>query len=347
MVQTKSPEAQSVLWRIIYDDDYRPSGATPRDIPWTQPWQTIKGAGWSDHLPPGDRPGFVFGNATGSGTLGFHSTAGRSTNIKFRDYAAYDQAHSGHGFEGESTVSDLKLDLYYDRQTGEGPLRLSLSKLDDRFIAEILPAQVLLHHEHNGREIGPPQTTSVAAQQPGPHRFVFTNVDYEVTLQMDGHVLLQTTPEQYHPDIPKLLENLKSGLNDPQPEVQISADRQTCQISHVGLWRDIYYTQSVVSGSNSMMVYGNPIKSRYGDAGPVELGPGEYFVMGDNSPMSSDARFWTEPVDLPNELLHCEGGRVPERFMLGRAFFVYWPAGFRPKGLPGLIPNFGEMRFIR
>ena len=43
-----------------------------------------------------------------------------------------------------------------------------------------------------------------------------------------------------------------------------------------------------------------------------------------------------------------ESGRVPERFLLGRAFFVYWPAGYRPfsPGMPGLIPNFGEMRFI-
>jgi hypothetical protein len=33
--------------------------------------------------------------------------------------------------------------------------------------------------------------------------------------------------------------------------------------------------------------------------------------------------------------------------MLGKAFFVYWPAGYRPlPGLPGFIPNFGEMRFI-
>jgi hypothetical protein len=38
---------------------------------------------------------------------------------------------------------------------------------------------------------------------------------------------------------------------------------------------------------------------------------------------------------------------VPERFLLGRAFFVYWPAGFRPiESAPAVVPNFGEMRFI-
>jgi hypothetical protein len=34
--------------------------------------------------------------------------------------------------------------------------------------------------------------------------------------------------------------------------------------------------------------------------------------------------------------------------MLGKAFFVYWPGGFRPltDNAPGVVPNFGDMRFI-
>ena len=80
----------------------------------------------------------------------------------------------------------------------------------------------------------------------------------------------------------------------------------------------------------------------------IHLGPEEYFVLGDNALISGDARYWKVPIDLPADKLHVEAGRVPGRFMLGRAFFVYWPAGFRPApALPGLAPNFGDMRFIR
>jgi hypothetical protein len=58
---------------------------------------------------------------------------------------------------------------------------------------------------------------------------------------------------------------------------------------------------------------------------------------------------WKNNVALPGEdLPFVEHGRVPARFLLGKAFFVYWPAGHRPFGWDwGIIPNFGEMRFIR
>ena len=43
----------------------------------------------------------------------------------------------------------------------------------------------------------------------------------------------------------------------------------------------------------------------------IEVQPGHYLCMGDNSPESSDGRTW---------------GLVPERLLLGRALLVYWPA---------------------
>ena len=74
----------------------------------------------------------------------------------------------------------------------------------------------------------------------------------------------------------------------------------------------------------------------------------EYFVLGDNSILSGDARTWVEPVRLDTEELDVAAGRVPGRFMIGKAFFVYWPAGYRPfsQTMPGIVPNFGDLRFI-
>ncbi|MGI8712224.1 MAG: signal peptidase I [Solirubrobacteraceae bacterium] len=40
--------------------------------------------------------------------------------------------------------------------------------------------------------------------------------------------------------------------------------------------------------------------------------PGEYFMMGDNRAVSDDSRFW---------------GPIPQRWIIGVAFFTYWPPG--------------------
>jgi hypothetical protein len=115
----------------------------------------------------------------------------------------------------------------------------------------------------------------------------------------------------------------------------------------VRLARDIYY----INRGNHYTPEGSPNSGEPFWASPqniMDLGPDEYFVMGDNSQVSLDARFWGAPVDLPHEGNYQVGpGRVPGRFMLGKAFFVYWPAGYRPESLPyGVRPDFGDMRFI-
>ncbi len=43
---------------------------------------------------------------------------------------------------------------------------------------------------------------------------------------------------------------------------------------------------------------------------PVQIPPGHFYVLGDNSASSRDSRFW---------------GFVPRRQIVGKAFLVYWP----------------------
>ena len=49
-----------------------------------------------------------------------------------------------------------------------------------------------------------------------------------------------------------------------------------------------------------------------------ELGPDQYFALGDNSPNSSDSRFWTGEHYFDRDLL------------IGKAFFIYWPRALVP-----------------
>src|SRR5205085_1052767 len=82
----------------------------------------------------------------------------------------------------------------------------------------------------------------------------------------------------YPPDVDELRS--RGGRALPLPEVSIEAGRQRATLSHVSLWRDVYYT---ASGSSTWL--------RNDPPNSTTLGPDEYFVMGDNSAASSDARF--------------------------------------------------------
>lgn len=332
-VQRKPRHVQDALWRIVCDGDFVPR----RDA--FQPWVVERGAGWDIGAPDHPKRVYTFdANQSGaSGTIRFDPAFNRGRAMT--DFLAYAQVQSGH-----HNVSDVKLSLLYDRQAGDGPLRMRLTKLDDTFTAELTPRGAKLFRKRGvpsaddndlGEQIA--AADNVGALGGGPIQLDFINVDYGVTLRVGDVDLLHA---DYDPDVDALLNTDERGVRSPKAEVRITAAAQRCALSHVSLWRDVYYTNGP-AGPNQIR-WARPEE-------PIHLGPDEYFVLGDNTVISKDARYWDKPINLPDEDLEVAAGRVPGRFMLGKAFFVYWPAGYRPLGskhLPGLIPNFGDMRLI-
>lgn len=350
-VQTKPREVQESLWRLIHDSDYRPRGVQRLNSPtYREPWTPRSGqSGWDLGPPDGvaaERM-FKFNNLTGAAEIFFNDgvNIGQPRISAFNDWLAYD-SEAGRGASRWNLVGDLKLQFFYDRKAGDGPLRLTLSKRGQNFVAEIgkTSARLLLAGaDGQMQELIPAKEFSA---RNGPMSVEFSSADYQVTLRINDRNVLQTTPQQYAPNMSSLLAN--TGPDAPAPQVRISAENQQAALSHVSLWRDIYYLSE---GKAEVRRNGRltPEDFRGTADNIMQLGPDEFFTMGDNSQISGDGRYWSEPTILPYEGLNVEPGKVPARFMLGKAFFVYWPAGYRPfesSNVPAVVPNFGDMRFI-
>jgi len=76
-------------------------------------------------------------------------------------------------------------------------------------------------------------------------------------------------------------------------------------------------------------------------------------MCGDNSAASRDSRMWGRPSPLVESVFGTGHGYdapfvVPRPLLLGKAWSVYFPAPVSPMaGLPKIMPDFGELRFIR
>ncbi len=377
VVQPKPNRVQGALWRLVYDNDHLPKGlsrsyADPitqivelQEPEWRQPWTQTQGSGWTT-----EGRSFRF-DGSAAGRLDFDVSASPST-FPMTDWLAYASTKFmtrfanpdnfrplQHEYPPSRTrlneVSDLKLQAVYRRTSGEGAMRFGLIKRQTALYAELLPGRyrIMLRNDAGEREIASGEYPSLGSG--AGTQVEFSNVDYQLTLRLDGKEVARSSPDSYAPDIAGLIEEFQAGIDSPPGGAFIEASAQEAELSHVSLWRDIYYINQRDPDTGAMPRWASPSGFPIGDGPPafnsgaqlIRLGPGEYFTLGDNSTMSLDARMWYAPIRLPDEQLFVEPGRVPERFLMGRAFFVYWPsgqpiygAGFR------FIPNFGEMRFI-
>ncbi len=108
------------------------------------------------------------------------------------------------------------------------------------------------------------------------------------------------------------------------------------KLHRLALDRDLYYQST--RGDTTL-----PVRGSHPSLDLAILGPGQYFVCGDNSASSQDSRLLEEPSPGVSPL-GAPPGIVPSELMLGRAFFVYFPAVERRGRIP--VPGFGRLRFI-
>ncbi|MHC4982180.1 MAG: S26 family signal peptidase [Planctomycetota bacterium] len=402
-------KVQEAMWQIVFDNDYQPNmemiAQLNRRLPPARrirppKWRAVgANAGRWDLSGDGGRR-FTFRGCESASELEF-----RADRRTFAPRYGYNPPVPGI----VDVCSDLNLSVTFAPKAADSRVDLILSSLQHRFRAEVHADGTCKLYHRSAREGGRErlwQERKIQALEIGRGcELAFWHADYRVSLWVRDELVLQSTDDQYRPEAKQLrelrreLEDRHSRLRDgqarrrlleqmlPTPKVQIAAQGGACEISHVRLTRDVYYTYQRLQQPGAekgdlrvLLRYAAERKTRGDDAGsgvtgnPIVLKKhldepdlDEFFVLGDNSPESLDSRAWMAAAPtlrlwrkdgqfLPEHERGAEAiytlGTVPRYGLIGRAMFVYWPSGYRVPGIEFLrslpfIPNVGRMRLIR
>lgn len=229
--------------------------------------------------------------------------------------------------------SDLKLRFYAQANEWNGQIGIALSKYQNEYKAYLDPTgkMTIAKTDSDGQLVELAHRNIKLPNLKKPKLIEFANVD---------HMLIFKVGKQ------KLLYDLGTDPDDAgqrrtniTPKARLYASGKLTA-SHVAVFRDIHYTGSEFAGGRN---YGRAI-----EGAPFKLEKNEFFVLGDNSPNSSDSRWWRVNGRGNNKKTY-RPGTVPRDYMVGKAIFVYWPNGIKPfeNSSFALIPNIKKMRFIK
>ena len=136
-------------------------------------------------------------------------------------------------------------------------------QLADRFRVEIAGSGEIRLLDNNGRCL---ERTTLA--RPSPWKVVISSLDHAALLMVDGRAIISRTP----------IVGLERGV-ETQTAIKVSSDG-LLEMRELSIWRDVYYEAMPVIGSPAI----GPREATW------QLGPQDYFVVGDNQAISLDSR---------------------------------------------------------
>ncbi len=346
-IQRKTRVAQDSLWILHYDHDFQPDRVV-------QPTANFSPPGWTPNTPESgcwdaSLPTVRFSPKE----KGEHWL--RLTGKPVVDSYGYNDLSVHRLPQASKFVGDVQLSLVLSPQGTEGYVSFYLAKGTHEFVAKLhADGQIVLSR------IGPGGISIELARSQGEPlhpgrslRIEFENLDYRVALRIDDAEVVATTDAQYAPNPADLIRSFGRDDSRNKAAVQIGASGMPLQIRHLVVHRDVYYRSDCTLEERDVYNRPNPLANLPGwgtTLNPIMLrkDPPDYFCLGDNSPQSKDSRLWWQVCKMLEERGDYNFGTVPGDQLIGRAFFVYWPSGYRlSRDTPAVIPNVGRMRIIR
>jgi signal peptidase I len=206
-------------------------------------------------------------------------------------------AYNGGDLGTENTVTDLSLEAELSIGQDVRMFSVMLRSGSDRFVVRVpVGAEGEVQVARNGfRKRIIPRENPLARGGAWPRRAKLEAavVDRRLTVAIDGEPLFE--PLDY--------DDPAGGPPPDESPLALGVQGGSLTVTGLKLFRDVYYTASL----------GSMPRHPHGVNEPYRLGEDEYFVLGDNSPVSNDSRFWAgSPV-------------VPGSLFLGKPFLVHLP----------------------
>ena len=295
-IARKSLAEQRAMRVQVFDNNF-----VPRDITRYPRWSFRRGRLDQKH-PPGWK-------ADGSRFL--HEAAEiRLSRLDWLDYQHWDPSrgryapihdhnpYNGAEVRGENVVRDLMVEARVLPGDDLDSFAIRLDSGGDRFVVEIPvegDGEDEIRVTRNGRRVFPANPLStISFQRTDKGSLVEASVmDRRLTVAVDGQLLFD--PLDY--------DDPSTGLGPGSNPIGFGARGGEVALSNIRVFRDIYYTGNLAFTP----------RRAFGVDHPYTLGDDEYFVLGDNSAVSNDSRFWPESPVVPGELF------------LGKPFLVHLP----------------------
>ena len=182
--------------------------------------------------------------------------------------------------------------LIVDMHTGDRTLRMTLDATTSTlFVQDLRTKETVATYSVPGSILASPFVWDVST------------FDRQVILAFNGEPLA----------VPIDLAEPSGEISLSSVPLRIGARGGPINLSRVRIYRDVYYTRG---------------REKHAVSEPCVLADDEYFVLGDNSPVSADSRSW-------------ESAGVPRRLLVGKPFLVHLPSR------PGKVRLGGPWRYIR